>query len=116
MVQSNKEYTEEDVTNQMVKGFPLESGQGKSYFPGLRGDIESIERGLYGGIGDFIEAIEEAKKQFFNSFGIPHIYEDDSSSQHRRRGNHIESSPPDEAFTWNNEDGDVDLSGLARDV
>ncbi|KAI3443354.1 hypothetical protein Pfo_000019 [Paulownia fortunei] len=117
MVQSNKEYTEEDVTDQMVKGsFPFESVEhGPSYFPGLRSDIEAIERGFLGGLGRFFQAAEDMKNEFFNSVGVPHIYDDNASSSHKR-GIHIEGRPPKEAVTKKSSDGDVDLSGLARDV
>ncbi|KAK6139766.1 hypothetical protein DH2020_026442 [Rehmannia glutinosa] len=118
MVQSNKEYTEEDVTDQMVKGsFPFESAEHEpSYFPGLRSDIEAIERNFFGGIGRFFQAAEEMKNEFFNSVGVPHMYDDNAPSSHAKRGIHIEGRPPQEAFTKKFPDGDVDFSGLARDV
>ncbi|KAI3447373.1 hypothetical protein Pfo_004038 [Paulownia fortunei] len=105
MVQSNKEYTEEDVTDQMVKGsFPLESGEhGFSYFPGLRGDIEAIEHSFFGGIGRFFEAAEEMKNEFFSSVGVPHIFDKDSPESHKR-GIHVEGAPPKEALPKNNPD------------
>ncbi|KAL2503150.1 hypothetical protein Fot_36998 [Forsythia ovata] len=118
MVQSNKEYTEEDVTEQVVKGsFPLESSeQGPFHFPGLRGDIEAIERSLFGGINRFFEAAEDMKNDFFNTIGVPHLYDDDSSSSPNKHGIPFEGYPPKEAPPKKNSDGDVDLSGLARDV
>ncbi|KAL8505228.1 hypothetical protein ACS0TY_016448 [Phlomoides rotata] len=73
MIESNEEYTEEDVTNQMVKGsFPLESAEppASPYFPGLRSDIEAIERRFLGEMYRFFEDSEEMKKDFFNSFRI----------------------------------------------
>lgn len=117
MVQSNKEYTEEDVTDQMVKGsFSFEFGEpGSSYFPGLRSDIEAIERSFFGGINRFFEAAEGMKNDFFNSVGVPHIVDKDSRSSHEH-GIRIEGAPHKEALPRNNPDGDVDLSGLARDV
>lgn len=44
VLQSNKECTEDDVTDQVLKGsFPLGSSeQGALDFPGLRSDIEAI--------------------------------------------------------------------------
>ncbi|KAA8518439.1 hypothetical protein F0562_015913 [Nyssa sinensis] len=121
VVQSNKEYTEEDVTDQVVKGsFPLGSSElGTFDFPGLRNDIESIERSLLGGLGRFFEAAEDMKNGFFNVFGAPHLYDrDSSSSSSGRQGIPIEDHPPKEASPKlnNPESGDVDLSGLARDV
>ncbi|KAK3021694.1 hypothetical protein RJ639_045786 [Escallonia herrerae] len=121
VVQSNKEYTEEDLTDQMVKGsFPLESPEhGLFDFPGLRSDMEAIERNIFGGMSRFFEAAEEMKNGFFNVFGDPHMYDGDSSSSSSRRrgGIPIEGHHQKEA-SWkpDNNDGDVDLSGLARDV
>ncbi|CAL5399134.1 unnamed protein product [Camellia sinensis] len=118
VVQSNKEYTEEDVSNQVKKGsFPMESSELVPFdFPGLRGDIEAIERNFFGGLSRFFEAAEEMKNGFFSVFGSPHLYDGDSSS--RNRGIPIEGHPPKEASPElnNPESGDVDLSGLARDV
>ncbi|KAK4478820.1 hypothetical protein RD792_014320 [Penstemon davidsonii] len=116
MVQSNKEYTEEDVTDEMVKGsFSLDVDPGHR-FPGLRSDIEAIERDIFGGISRFFEAAEEMKNEFFNSVGVPKIFDHDSSSSHKNRGIPIESFPPKEDLPKNNSDGDVDLSGLAKDI
>ncbi|GER44818.1 Mal d 1-associated protein [Striga asiatica] len=108
MVQSTKEYTEEDVTEQMTKGpFPSES-----YFPGLRRDIEGIEQDLFGGMSRFFEAAEDLKNEFFSSIGVP---KRPSSGE---RGIHVEGSPQQEALPSNDSgvDGDVDLSSLAKDV
>ncbi|KAK3007095.1 hypothetical protein RJ639_016973 [Escallonia herrerae] len=120
VVQSNKEYTEEDVTDQMVKGsFPLESPEhGLFDFPGLRSDMEAIERSIFGGMSRFFEAAEEMKNGFFNVFGDPHMYDgDSSSSSSRRRGIPIEGHHQKEASREpDNNDGYVDLPGLARDV
>lgn len=118
MVQSNKDYTEEDVTDQMVKGsFPFKSAEhGPSYFPGLHSDIEAIERNFFGGIAQFFQAAEEMKNEFFNSVGVPHIYDDEAPSSHKKPGTHIEGHRPKETFTKNKSDGDFDLSGLAKDV
>ncbi|MCL7024750.1 hypothetical protein MKW94_029010 [Papaver nudicaule] len=53
-------------------------------FPGLRSDIEALEKGIFGGISGFLEAAEEMTNGFFQVFGTPHgIFkeeEDDSSS------------------------------------
>ncbi|THG12681.1 hypothetical protein TEA_026808 [Camellia sinensis var. sinensis] len=118
VVQSNKEYTEEDVSDQVKKGsFPMESSELVPFgFPGLRGDIEAIERNFFGGLSRFFEAAEEMKNGFFSVFGSPHLYDGDSSS--RNRGIPIEGHLPKEASPElnNPESGDVDLSGLARDV
>lgn len=114
MVQSNKEYTEEDVTEQMTKhSFPFEPAeQGPSHFPGLRSDIEAIERDLFGGIDRFFQAAEEMKNEFFNSIRGPHISE--APPSYKRRGNN--EGRPQNAFPKDDSNGEVDLSGLARDI
>lgn len=121
MVQSNKEYTEDDVTDEVVKGsFPMESSKLRPFdFPGLRSDIEAIESSLFGGISRFFEAAEEMRNGFFNVFGAPHIFDESSSStSSSRRGIPIEGRDQKEASsTDNNSDsGNIDLAGLARDV
>lgn len=115
MVQSIKEYTEDDVTDQMGKGsFPFASSEhGPAFFHGLHRDIEAIERGFFGGIGRFFQAAEEMKNEFFNSIGVPELYDHDSP--HKKGGVYIESRPPKEAVA-KEKSGDVDLFGLARDV
>lgn len=117
MVESNKEYTEEDVTDQMTKGSHAIESSVPFDFPGLRSDIESIERNFFGNLDRFFEAAEEMKNGFFGAFNIPRIFDDDLSSSRGRRGIPVESDPPKEAFPEpNRSDGEVDLSGLARDV
>ncbi|XP_051150112.1 fra a 1-associated protein [Andrographis paniculata] len=114
MIQSNKEYTEEDVTDQMTKGsFPFESGEhGPWNFPGLRNDIDAIERNIIDGIDRFFQAAEDMKSEFFNSVRFPHVYDKGNN-----RGIFVEDSPPKEALGKEKSGGDVvDLSGLARDV
>lgn len=117
MVESNKEYTEEDVTDQMTKGsYSIESSVPFD-FPGMRSDIENIERSFFGGLDRFFEAAVEMKNGFFGAFSIPRVFDDDLSSPRERRGIPIESHPPKEGSPKpNNSDGEVDLSGLARDV
>lgn len=127
MVQSNKEYTEEDVTDQMTKGsFPMQSSEMTPFgFPGLRSDMEAIERDLFGNMDRFFEAAEEMTKGFFGMFGSPHLHDGDSKStfgsprfydgdskSSSKRSVPIESSPLEPEI----HDGHVDLSGLARDV
>ncbi|KAL3628130.1 hypothetical protein CASFOL_027176 [Castilleja foliolosa] len=119
MVQSNKEYTEEDVTDQMVKGsFPKSTEGEPFYFPGLRGDIEAIERNFLGGIDRFFQAAEDMKKEFFKSVErVPHTYDGDApSSSRNKRRIPIEGHPLKEGSTGKNSDGDCDFSGLATDV
>nr|GMD39669.1 Sorting nexin like [Ipomoea batatas] len=90
MVQSNKEYTEEDVTNQMNKGFALpaleSSHQTPFDFPGLRSDIEAMECNFFTGLDRFFGAAEDTMNGFFGSFGTPGVYNGDQSSSARTRG------------------------------
>lgn len=121
VVQSNKEYTEDDVTDEVIKGsFPMESSELRPFdFPGLRSDIEAIERSLFGGISRFFEAAEEMRNGFFNVFGSPHVFDESSSSpSSSRRGIPIEGLYQKEASSADNnsDSGNIDLAGLARDV
>ncbi|PWA63485.1 hypothetical protein CTI12_AA311760 [Artemisia annua] len=127
VVQSNKEYTEEDVTDQIKNGGSLSSEVAPFDFPGLRSDIDAIERNLFGNMNRFFEAAEEMKNGFFNIFGSPHLYDGESEStfgslsppppprRPSKRDVPIESSPS-KAAKPDTQDGHVDLSGLARDV
>lgn len=121
VVQSNKEYTEDDVTDEVMKGsFSSGSSDLRPFdFPGLRDDIEAIERSFFGNLGRFFDAAEEMKNGFFNAIGSPHLHDRESSSSPSvRRGIPIEGHPQkDDSPESNNPDsGDVDLAGLARDV
>ncbi|XP_060177112.1 fra a 1-associated protein [Lycium barbarum] len=117
MVESNKEYTEEDVTDQMSKGSHSIESSVPFDFPGLRGDIENIERSFFSNLDRFFEAAEEMKNGFFGAFNIPRVFDDDMSRSPERGGIPIESHPPKEGSPQpTKSDGEVDLSGLARDV
>ncbi|KAK9079238.1 hypothetical protein SSX86_000908 [Deinandra increscens subsp. villosa] len=132
VVQSNKEYTEEDVTEQITKGsLPMQSSERTPFdFPGLRSDIESIERDFFGNMDRFFEAAEDMTKGLFGIFGSPHLYDGDSKSTFRpprfydgeskskssQRSVPIEPSSPSEVVKPEIPDGHFDLSGLARDV
>lgn len=113
MVESSKELSEEDVTDQMVRGsFSSKSTEPEIFnFPGLRSDIETIERNFFGNINKFFEAAEELKNDFFNSVGAPGIFNKENRPSYRE-SIPIENSPPKEAGS----NGEFDLSGLARDV
>ncbi|KAF8369275.1 hypothetical protein HHK36_032718 [Tetracentron sinense] len=119
VIQSNKEYTEDDVTNEMVSGScPLDSSGIEPFnFPGLRSDIEGIERNLFGGLNRFFEAAEEMKNGFFQVFGTPHMNDGESSSS-SRRGIPIEGQIEKEASSKprNDESAYSDFSGQVRDV
>lgn len=114
LVQANTEYTEDDVTDQMTMG-SVEPGVFS--FPGLQSDIEAIERNFVGGIRNFFEAAGEMKNGIFSAFGIPHIYDSsDSSSVNKRwqipRDDHPQKGPSKPSKS----DGDIDLSGVTREV
>ncbi|XP_071710356.1 fra a 1-associated protein-like [Rutidosis leptorrhynchoides] len=127
VVQSNKEYTEEDVTNEMKNAsFSTQSSELAPFnFPGLRSDMEAIERNLFGNMERFFEAAEDMTKGLFGMFGSPHSYDgqdsnftifgsprlNDDTKPSSKRSVPIEPSTKPEA-----RDGHVDISGLAREV
>ena len=131
LLKSNTEYTEDDVTEQVVKGSNPSQSFGEPFdFPGLRGDIESIERNFLGGINRFFEAAEEMKNGFFDAFvhdrqspswpsmrrGVPIEGEGQSSSSpSMRQGVPIEGKPQMEASPKAEGTG-IDFSGLVKDV
>lgn len=118
MLQSNKEYTEEDITDEVLKGrsipFNNSSDGGMFEFPGLRNDIEVMERNLFGGLSRFFDAAEEIKNGFFDVFA----QSPESSSPSRRRGIPIEEYRRAEADPKykEKESGDSDFVALAKDV
>ncbi|XP_047332307.1 fra a 1-associated protein [Impatiens glandulifera] len=127
VIQSNKEYTEEDVSEQMRKGeggrgFPFHSSEMKPFdFPGVRSDIEAIQRGLFWGIGGFIEAAEELKNEFFNAFDSIPMYKEGDNNKPSSSSPYppvVQRPPPigKEEEETPYKSGDVDLSSLARDV
>ncbi|OMO69167.1 hypothetical protein CCACVL1_19625 [Corchorus capsularis] len=116
VVQSNKEYTEEDVTEQVLSGNFLPESQGGSFdFPGLRSDMEEIERRFFGGISRFFDAAEEMRNGLFDAFG-DFTGRGSSLPPSSRRGIPIEGSPQKEASPKPVESGQLDLAGLAKDV
>ncbi|KAK9668622.1 hypothetical protein RND81_13G072600 [Saponaria officinalis] len=120
IVQSNKEYTEDDVTNEMRNGSSILGSSDKSPFnlPGLQNDLEAIERSIFGGLNHFFEAADEISNGFFRFLDDPSLFGGNSSSSSRRQGVPIEESFQEEPKTnsIDSESGNVDLSGLARDV
>ncbi|KAK9986513.1 hypothetical protein SO802_031464 [Lithocarpus litseifolius] len=126
VVQSNKEYTEDDVTDEVRKGSLSfgSSEHGALDFPGLRSDIEAIERSFLGGLNSLFEAAEEIKNGFFGAFGGPSLFDGEPSSSPPMRRGKPSSSPSmrrgipieDKAFPTETESGNVDISGLAKDV
>ncbi|KAF7818878.1 Mal D 1-associated protein [Senna tora] len=115
VIQSNKEFTEEDVTDVVQRGGSFTFGSS-----GLQSDIEAIERNLFGGLSRFFDAAEEMKNGFFDAFArAPHIFDEDrTSSPSVRKGIPIDEYPPRGASPKPKESEPigVDLSALAKDV
>ncbi|XP_054809095.1 fra a 1-associated protein-like [Prosopis cineraria] len=115
VIQSNKEVTEEDVTDAIQRGGSFMFGSS-----GLQSDIEAIERNFFGGLSRFFEAAEEMSNGFFDVFArAPRIFDADSSSS-TRKGIPIEEFPVRDAFPKSKPKEyvsiDANLSGLAKDV
>ncbi|KAJ1392759.1 hypothetical protein SESBI_35586 [Sesbania bispinosa] len=124
VLQSNKEYTEEDVTDEVLKGGSVtfsssnsSSDRGVFDFPGLRSDIEVMERNLFGGLNRFFEAAEEMKNGFFDVFAHA-IDAESSSSSPMRRGIPIEEYHRQKAYpkSKEKESTDTDFTSMAKDV
>lgn len=119
VVQSTTEHTEEDVTDQMVRrsALPNQFEENPLNFPGLRSDVDAIERHFLSGMKSFFEAAEEMRSSLFDIMGDHH------SSTTTKRGMPIEDRPKVEEHR-NDENtprrpyssGEIDLSGLAKDV
>ncbi|TKY61896.1 hypothetical protein E2542_SST11749 [Spatholobus suberectus] len=122
VLQSNKEYTEEDITDEVLRGRSIpfsSSDRGVFDFPGLRNDIEVMERNLFGGLSRFFEAAEEMKNGFFDVFAkSPSIFDAESSSPSMRRGITIEEYRRPEAYpkSKEKESADIDFAAMAKDV
>lgn len=119
VVQSNTEHTEEDVTDQMVGRSALPNQfeeKNPLNFPGLRRDVDAIERHFLSGMKSFFDAAEEMTSSLFDIMGDHH-------PSTRRGGIPIEDHPKVEehrndktAPTRPHSSGEIDLSGLAKDV
>ncbi|KAF7804212.1 Mal D 1-associated protein [Senna tora] len=128
VVQSNKVYTEEDVTQEVLKGGSSSSRFGSPDanvfdFPGLRRDLEAMEKNIINGVTQFFEAAEDMKNGFFDVVAkAQRIFDGEasasSSSPSMRRGIPIDEHPRREASPKPNESEaiDADLSALAKDV
>ncbi|GAB2230166.1 hypothetical protein Drorol1_Dr00014423 [Drosera rotundifolia] len=119
VVKSNTEYTEDDVTQESMKGNSSHAfvQSGPFDFPGLRSDMEAIEHSLSGGISRLFEAAEEMKNGFFRVFDDDRVFCGSSSSRKREipiDGGASERRAVPESS--NPESGHRGLSGLARDV
>uniref|UniRef100_A0A0E0N317 Mal d 1-associated protein n=1 Tax=Oryza rufipogon TaxID=4529 RepID=A0A0E0N317_ORYRU len=96
LVESKTENTEEDVTDEMKSGsLSLDFPTNEPFaFPGLRSDIEALEKGLFGSIGSFLDDAERMTNDFLKSFGVPSINERESSSfDGQPTGRHIGGQP-----------------------
>ncbi|KAK9122964.1 hypothetical protein Sjap_012566 [Stephania japonica] len=88
VVKSETEFTEEDVTNGITRGpLPLVDTPASEpfSFPGLRSDIDAIEKSISGGFSNFFEVAEEMMSGFSRLFGAPHFSERKSSPPFRRQ-------------------------------
>ncbi|XP_057737222.1 fra a 1-associated protein [Arachis stenosperma] len=132
VVQSNKEYTEEDVTDEVLRGGRFVSSDrgvsGVFDFPDIEhmersifGGIEDMERSIFGGLSRFFGAAEEMKNGLFDVFAnTPGILdgESSSSSSYRRgipieehnHGQEAHAKPKDKEST------ETDFAAMAKDV
>lgn len=86
LVESKTENTEEDVTDEMTGasrslGFPTKE---PFAFPGLRSDIEAIEKDFTGSFSSFLDEAERMTNDFIKSFGFPSTHDGDSGALPRR--------------------------------
>lgn len=117
VVQSTTEHTEEDVTDQMVRGGSSPANQFEENplnFPGLRSDLDDIERHFFSGMKSFFDAAEEMKSSLFDIMG-------DYDSNNTVRGippiqDHPKIDDENAATRQPFSSGEIDLSGLAKDV
>ncbi|PUZ54568.1 hypothetical protein GQ55_5G142600 [Panicum hallii var. hallii] len=93
LVESKTENTEEDVTEEMKNGslslgFPTDE---PFAFPGLRSDIEALEKGLFGSLDSVLNEAERMTNDFFKSFGFPSTHDRQPSPFQRQPAErHIE--------------------------
>ncbi|XP_054801984.1 fra a 1-associated protein [Prosopis cineraria] len=113
VVESNNEYAEDDVTDQVLQRGSSEFGPsdaGAFHFPGLRSDLEAMERKIIDGLSRFLDAAEDMKNGFLDVFAkAPRMLDGPSG----RRGTPEASPKPND-----HQHGaiDADLSALAKDV
>lgn len=125
MVESNKEYTEDDVTEEVLKGggssrFGSPGDGGVFDFPGLRNNMEALEQNIIGGLTRFFEAAQDMKNDFSDVLAkATRIFDGEaSSSSSMRRGIPIDEYPRQEASPKQKDHQafDAKLSALAKDV
>ncbi|XP_077245203.1 mal d 1-associated protein [Tasmannia lanceolata] len=112
VVESNTEYTEDDITNEMIRGST--SGLESFSFPGLRNDMDVLERSVFGGLSHFLEAAQEMKNGFFQAFGsLPPVYDRELPFNRRKA---MDGPFEKEASQQSNESAYTEFSGQLRDV
>ncbi|CAN6807554.1 hypothetical protein Bca4012_002008 [Brassica carinata] len=114
VVQSTTEHTEEDVTDQMVRGPspPNQFEENPLNFPGLRSDLDDIERHFFSGMKSFFEAAEEMKSSLFDIMGDY----DSATVREIPIQDHPKIDDENAATRQPFSSGEIDLSGLAKDV
>ncbi|KAJ4907034.1 hypothetical protein Rs2_10692 [Raphanus sativus] len=115
VVQSTTEHTEEDVTDQMVRGpsLPNQFEENPLNFPGLRSDLDDIERHFFSGVKSFFEAAEEMKSSLFDIMGD---YDSTATMERIPIQDHPKIDDEKAATRQPFSSGEIDLSGLAKDV
>ncbi|XP_068650542.1 fra a 1-associated protein [Aristolochia californica] len=121
VVESITEYTEDDITDSMVRGsFAYKSTPSMDGFPfpGLQNDIEVFEHNLSGGFSrfmeGFMEAADEMRNGLFQAFGIPSIFERQSPHDGLRSSDGIfgNEAPPKQK----DESDYAEYAGKVQDV
>lgn len=80
-MESKTENTEEDVTEEMKNGsLSLGFPRNEPFtFPGLRSDMEALEKGFFGSLGSVLDEAEQMTNNFIRSFGFPPAHDRESS-------------------------------------
>ncbi|XP_062222686.1 fra a 1-associated protein-like [Phragmites australis] len=86
LVESKTENTEEDVTDEIKSGslslgFPTKE---PFAFPGLRSDMDALEKGFFGSLSSVLDEAERMTNYFFKSFAFPSTHDRESSPFPRR--------------------------------
>ncbi|KAK4272657.1 hypothetical protein QN277_021178 [Acacia crassicarpa] len=111
VVESNTEYTEDDVTEEVLQmessKFGTSSDAGVFDFPGLRSDLEAMEKNVVGGLSRFFDAAEDVKNGFVDVIAKAQRVFDGPSEK-----------PEPSAKPKEHQHGAIhdDLSALAKDV
>ena len=92
-MESKTENTEEDVTEEMKSGsLSLGFPRNEPFaFPGLRSDMEALEKDFFGSLGNVLDEAERMTNSFIKSFGFPPVHDRESSPFRRQPAEkHIE--------------------------